>query len=114
MDLPPNTANYSMPATFANENVDMHIAAGARRAVQARALAQFAADCSLAVFLAIRGHLMGSDLVFVVMKESKGNGREIWVFDNHADALRCRQEQQLDSSHLWGCAIGCYKFKDER
>lgn len=51
-------------------------------------------------------------LVFVVMKEAKDE-KKIWVFDNHEDALRCRQENGLDSHHLWGCTVGCYKFKED-
>ena len=53
-------------------------------------------------------------LVYVVMKDSKGgDGRQVWVFSNHDDALRCRREQKLDSHHLWGCTPDCYVFKDE-
>lgn len=48
--------------------------------------------------------------LFVVHNDKTGGA---WVFTRHEDALRCRQEQKLDQSHLWGCALDCYKFKDE-
>jgi hypothetical protein len=52
--------------------------------------------------------------VFVVQKKPKrpGDGEQVWVFTKHADALRCRQEQKIDSHGLWGCAIDCYEFKE--
>lgn len=48
--------------------------------------------------------------LFVVHNDKTG---QMWVFTKHDDALRCRQEQRLDQSHLWGCAVDCYLFKDE-
>ena len=54
--------------------------------------------------------------VFVVRKKPKrpGDGEQVWVFSNHADALRCRQEQKIDSHGLFGCAVDCYEFQETR
>lgn len=41
-------------------------------------------------------------LVFVVHNPIKG---QVWVFDNHDAARRCRQEQKLSHWHLWGCVV---------
>jgi len=48
--------------------------------------------------------------LFVVHNDKTADA---WVFTKHEDALHCRQEQKLDQSHLWGCALDCYKFKDK-
>jgi hypothetical protein len=48
--------------------------------------------------------------LFVVHNDKKA---QAWVFTKHEDALRCREEQKLDQSHLWGCSLDCYIFKDE-
>lgn len=56
------------------------------------------------------------DLIFVVRKPPPrpGDGTMIWVFTKHEDALRCRRENKLTSHDMWGCAVDCYKFKDEK
>jgi hypothetical protein len=30
---------------------------------------------------------------------------QVWVFNNHDAAMRCRQEQKLNHWHLWGCVV---------
>lgn len=47
-------------------------------------------------------------LVFVVRNPKTGC---VWVFTDHADALRCRREQKLSQEHLWGCTTNCYQFQ---
>ena len=45
--------------------------------------------------------------LFVVDKKDKKSGTTsaVYVFDNHAAALRCRHELRLSSDHLRGCVI---------
>jgi len=43
-------------------------------------------------------------LVFVVTNPKKG---QTWVFDNHAAALKCLQEQRLTQDFLCGCSVSC-------
>lgn len=45
---------------------------------------------------------MSGGLVFVVHNPKKG---QMWVFDNHGAALRCREEQKLTQDFLWGCSV---------
>lgn len=55
----------------------------------------------------------GGKTFFVVQKKPKrpGEGEKVWIFSKHEDALRCRQEQKIDSNALWGCAVDCYQSK---
>ena len=48
-------------------------------------------------------------LVFVVHNPKT---KQVWVFDNHADALQCRREQKLTHWFLWGTTIGCYRNEE--
>jgi len=34
--------------------------------------------------------------------------KQVWVFESHDDALRCRREQNLNHWWLWGCALNAY------
>lgn len=48
-------------------------------------------------------------LVYIVIKKQRGKEVEaVYVFDNHADALRCRKELGLTSDLLWGTTVNCY------
>lgn len=52
-------------------------------------------------------------LVYVVHNPKN---QTTYVFSNHKDALKCREDQHLNHWHLWGCTIDCYippeKLKD--
>ena len=53
-------------------------------------------------------------MVFVVLDDRAGDEKKVYVFDNHADALRCRRELRLNHWRLWGTSIGCYQSRTKR